>query len=359
MPQEHIAVLKLLQVVFSGRVVAIPKGTDWAKTIKTATSQGVLAVCYDAFERLRNQGGSTPDVDTLMDWMAKTEHEKTLYTQYVDKVASLADFYRQHGIKMMLLKGYGLSLNYPTPSCRPVGDIDVYLFGEKERGDELVEHQLGITVEKGYDKHSSFHYKGVVIENHETYISNDTHASNVRLDAILKTQMNKDELIKSPIPYCYLPSATWNAIYLLRHAGEHFATNEIFLRHVLDLGAFYLRFYQDIDWERVLKVYADEGMMPFYDAIATICVRDIGMEAQCFKDYHHNESLADKVLADIFAEKKELPMNGVGIRKMGRWKYGFKKTIRWWHNRWKYKMVYNESMWQSFYGLAKNRLKHM
>jgi hypothetical protein len=32
--------------------------------------------------------------------------------------------------------------------------------------------------------------------------------------------------------------------------------------------------------------------------------------------------------------------------------YDYKKTKRLWKNRWKYKMVYNESLWQSFWTLG-------
>lgn len=51
----------------------------------------------------------------------------------------------------------------------------------------------------------------------------------------------------------------------MRHAGEHFATNEISLRHVLDLGFFFERFHNEIDWDYVLSVYNKEGMKRFYD----------------------------------------------------------------------------------------------
>lgn len=48
---------------------------------------------------------------------------------YLQAVASLAGFYNAHGYKMMVLKGYACSLNWPRPEHRPCGDIDIWLFG--------------------------------------------------------------------------------------------------------------------------------------------------------------------------------------------------------------------------------------
>jgi len=63
---------------------------------------------------------------------------KAEYGQYVGAIVSLAKEYSSAGIDTMLLKGYGLSLNWPVPEHRPVGDIDTYHFGKWRKADELV-----------------------------------------------------------------------------------------------------------------------------------------------------------------------------------------------------------------------------
>lgn len=47
------------------------------------------------------------------------------YRKYQLAIRKLAGLYRSEGIDMLLLKGYGLSLNYPVPEHRPSGDIDI------------------------------------------------------------------------------------------------------------------------------------------------------------------------------------------------------------------------------------------
>lgn len=50
-------------------------------------------------------------------------------------------------------------------------------------------------------------------------------------------------------------------------------------------------------------------------------------------------------------------MSTVGIDTLGKkLKYVIGKSRRWWHNRWKYSLVYNENILESFVWLAKNRM---
>lgn len=268
------------------------------------------------------------------------------------------------GIRMLLLKGYGCSLCYPKPEHRPTGDIDVYLFGKKDEADDLVEKCLGIKVHREYHKHSTFNYGGVEVENHAKFIDDVSHKSNIRFEQILMSVLDKEECLKSPIDNVLLPSPTFNALFLLRHTGEHFASNEITLRQVLDVGTFFQRYHSKIDWALIFKVYKEERMLRFFNAIATICVECLGIDVACFASddkqytYQSDTALAERVLSDIFAKKDVLPMSTAGIDTIGKkLRYAIDKSHRWWHNRWKYQLVYNENLVESFRWLARNRMK--
>ena len=247
------------------------------------------------------------------------------------------------GIRMLLLKGYGCSLCYPKSEHRPTGDIDVYLFGKKDEADDLVEKCLGIKVHREYHKHSTFNYGGVEVENHAKFIDDVSHKSNIRFEQILMSVLDKEECLKSPIDNVLLPSPTFNALFLLRHTGEHFASNEITLRQVLDVGTFFQRYHSKIDWALIFKVYKEERMLRFFNAIATICVECLGIDVACFASddkqytYQSDTALAERVLSDIFAKKDVLPMTTAGIDTIAKkLKYAIDKSHRWWHNRWKY-----------------------
>lgn len=104
--------------------------------------------------------------------------------------------------------------------------------------------------------------------------------------------------------------------------------------------------------------------MRFFNAIATICVENIGLDAVCFASddklfsYQSDSILSDRILSDIFEKKDMLPMSTAGIDTIGKkLKYAIGKSHRWWHNRWKYQLVYNENLAESFWWLARNRMK--
>mgnify|MGYP004446200285 FL=1 len=204
---------------------------------------------------------------------------------------------------------------------------------------------------------------GVEVENHAKFIDDVSHKSNIRFEQILMSVLDKKEFLPSPIDNVLLPSPTFNALFLLRHTGEHFASNEITLRHVLDVGTFFHRYHPKIDWALVFKVYKEERMLRFFNAIATICVEYLGIDAACFASddkqytYQSDTALADHILSDIFEKKDVLPMTTTGIDTIAKkLKYAIDKSYRWWHNRWKYQLVYNENLVESFWWLARNRM---
>lgn len=341
----------------------LPDSSNWQTLYPLALHQGVSAILLDAIGLLPSE--MRPPKPTLLQWIGQSMMMEKMYAKHRGLISSLASIYAKDGIRMLLLKGYGCSLCYPKPEHRPTGDIDVYLFGKKDEADALVENELGVKVHREYHKHSTFSYGGVEVENHAKFIDDVSHKSNIRFEQILMSVLEKVECLPSPIDNVLLPSPTFNALFLLRHTGEHFAANEIKLRHILDFGLFFQRFHSQIDWRMVYKVYKEERMMRFFNAIATICVEYIGMDAACFASddklytYQSDTALADRILSDIFEKKDVLPMSTAGIDTIAKkLKYAIQKTHRWWHNRWKYKLVYNENLVESFWWLARNRINY-
>ena len=105
--------------------------SNWEELYELALVQGVAAIALDGINRFFENGISLSiDFQTKMDWIGEVTQMEQRYQQYEKNIRKLGAFYLEHGIKMMVLKGYGLSLNYPIPSHRPCGDIDIYLFEE-------------------------------------------------------------------------------------------------------------------------------------------------------------------------------------------------------------------------------------
>ena len=108
---------------------------DWGAVIKLAAAQGVLAIAWDGLQRLiandQILANELPSRDILLRWVANIDSIEKSYAKQKAAIRKLATFYNRNGFEMMLLKGYGLSLCYPTPEHRPCGDIDIWLFEEQ------------------------------------------------------------------------------------------------------------------------------------------------------------------------------------------------------------------------------------
>ena len=133
---------------------------NWRVLSQLAIKHGVIAIAVDGLQSLyeyrRLESETFADKQLRLQMYAQTIAIEQQYQQYCNKMSNLLFFYQQHGIKTMLLKGYGLSLCYPKPNHRPPGDIDVYHFGCGGEADECLKKVLNITIKQNEDKHSTF-----------------------------------------------------------------------------------------------------------------------------------------------------------------------------------------------------------
>lgn len=88
----------------------------------------------DGIERLQKE--LMPPKLMLVQWIGEVSqiYEKR-FAEYRKAIGDIAGFYNSHGFKMMVLKGYACSLDWPKPEHRPCGDIDVWLFGQQKEAD--------------------------------------------------------------------------------------------------------------------------------------------------------------------------------------------------------------------------------
>ena len=101
---------------------------DWQVIEALAAEQGLSAVVVDGVDKLPLE--SRPPKPMLLQWIGETlQGYEYRYGQYCKAIAEMASFYNKHGFRMMVLKGYACSLDWPRPDHRPCGDIDIWLFG--------------------------------------------------------------------------------------------------------------------------------------------------------------------------------------------------------------------------------------
>lgn len=351
MNQTTETLFKLIRVAIGNEDdIAFSCSVNWQDVYGMSMKQGVGAIACDGLLSLNE---CDIDEELRYKWMGQSLVIEKKYAKQKQSIESLVAFYQRHGIRVMVLKGYGLSLNYPVPQHRPAGDIDIILFGDKVKSDELVERELGIKVKKSYEKHSSFVFHGVTVENHSTFFDNHSHPSNKYVnDRLFQLIEGRTESVIVGESCFEIPSSTFMALHLLRHTACDFAANSISLRQVLDWALLVFRRGRDMDWSVIESFVCETGMWQFYTMINTFCRKSLFIDN--FPQSVDNSDDEELFLEDIINGKRvsDFPLPSKKIA------YGIEKTLQFWQNRWKYRMVYNDSLPKLYISNAINRLKH-
>ena len=329
----------------------VPKSVDWKVIKSIAEKQGLLAIILDGIERLPNT--QRPPQTILLQWIGGTLQEyEQRYKLYRKAISSLAGLYNKHGYKMMVLKGYACSQDWPKPEHRPCGDIDIWLFGHYKDADDVLSKD-GIVIDSSHHHHTVFEWQGFSVENHYDFINVHHHKSHVALEKVLKELGQDDsQYIELDGEKVYLPSPNLHALFLIKHAVLHFCSTELTLRQILDWAFFVERHGKDVNWDWLLGILEEYGMLPFFNIVNAICVEDLGVDASIFPSVQFIPSQKDKVLNEIFSYVFEDDItSNIFMRQ-------FHRFQRWRRNGWKHELCYKESMWSAFwYGVWGHLLK--
>ena len=335
--------LSIIRLGIGHDAYSLTKTVDWNAVEALAMEHGLSAILVDGVEILPED--KRPPKMALLQWIGEVlQNYESRYNQYHNALGSLAAFYNQHGFKMMVLKGYGLSLNYPKPNHRPCGDIDIWLFGQQKEADALLAKECGIEIDNEHHHHTVFEWNGFSVENHYDFLNVHHHKSNVEMEKILK-DLGKDNSNSVDVndEKVYFPSANLHALFMLRHAMSNFASTGFNLRQLLDWGFFAKKHKSEINWKWLDKQLEHFGMKKLYDIFNAICVGDLGFDVNIFPEVQFDPMMKDRVLNDILSPEFNEIESGGFIRR------AIFKYRRWKANAWKHELCFKESMWSAFW----------
>lgn len=329
---------------------SIPSNTDWKAIEDFSFQQGLSAIVLDGIERLSDE--ARPPKELLLQWIGNTlQSYEYRYELYRRAIAELAAWHSTNGYKMMVLKGYSCSLNWPKPEHRPCGDIDIWQFGKQKEADKALAKDKGIKIDNSHQHHTVFIWRDFMVENHYDFINVYHHKSSAEVEKILKRLGEDDShFVEVYGEKVFLPSANLHALFLLRHAMSEFASSCINVRQVLDWAFFVEKNGKDVDWDWLLGVLDKFNMREFFNCINAICVNDLGFSATLFPNVQYLPDIKERVLHDIiFPEFTAVEPKGFLPRVIYKYR-------RWKANGWKHKLCYKESMWSAFWSGVWNHL---
>ena len=285
---------------------------DWRECYRMAARQGVMAVAWDAIVKLNAE--QQPPKKIKLSWATGVAAYEQNYHRYCATISELTEFYADHGIATMILKGVGFSTLYPVPSHREGGDIDIYTYSadrtkmsdaEANSLANRLMQQQGIKVDTSNYKHSHFHYKGIPIENHRFFLDTKDYKIAQQVEDILKRNMAPQPATLSG-GQVMIPSPAFNSLFIIFHAAQHYGAD--------------LTLHQLCDWAIQIKNFglnipeeiSDKRFLNGIAAFTHICNRHRGTSV----DVKGGEELAEEIMNEILSPKyaTDVPVkNKIGI----------------------------------------------
>ena len=346
MQSSKEAFLALVRLGVGHSAGILPLTYNWEKIQALSEAQGLSGVLVDGIEKLPD--GQKPPKPVLLQWIGEVllgyEYRYELYRRTIGEMAA---FYNEHGFKMMVLKGYACSLDWPKPEHRPTGDIDIWQFGQQREADAVLAKEKGIKIDSSHHHHTVFDWRDFMVENHYDFVNVHVHESSRELEKVFK-ELGKDDthVVELYGETVYLPSPNLHALFLLRHMVSHFAAANITLRQVLDWAFFVQAHTKEIDWRWLVDLLEKYHMKDFYCCLNAICVKDLGFPVNMFPSVQFEPRLKERVLEDILDPTFTAESPKGVVRRL------LYKYRRWQGNAWKQEMCYEESRWSAFwYGI--------
>lgn len=315
---------------------------EWQQLFRMAAQQGVVAIVYDVVSRLPKE--MQPPRSTNIQWALSVEAIENRYELQRKTSALLAKLWSEQGLQTIVMKGLAIGTYYPQPAHRECGDLDCFLVKSGsttsdgyELGNRLCE-QIGAKVERDYYKNSHIKYRGLMVENHRFYLPVRGGRKVKELERHLEKVALRGRTSMVPDTKLIVPSPDFNALFLTMHALNHFISEGIKLRHILD-WALLLKAEQDnINWQEFYEWSDKMHMTRFADALTAISVKYIGLEITN-PAIHTTSPFADRILEDTLFKSE-----GVFNKGYSAWKSRFMQVRNKFSYTWKYHKIYQKSI---------------
>lgn len=326
-------------------LISLPADIMWDDVISLATTNGLDAISFDGLQAVYDRLSSSDAVELdkslgerRYGWMGLTLQAEQDFEAYSHKLFDLVTLLEKEGFPVLILKGYGLSLYYPVPAHRPTGDIDMFLFGHGKDADAFIINKLGKDVKQNEDKHSTFQFRGLAVENHATFLNTLEHKSLIAIETYLERESLSSPTVSIEGAVFHVLSTTMNAIFLPCHIASHFVFGGIHLKQLTDWAVFVMKQGKHIDWDIPRKLSTDAGFFEFFRALNEIVVEQFGVSPDCLPDWGFDRDLVDRIWADTLHPRKDLINRNV-----------LEKVIDYFSASWKYRLVYRDSMFTNFF----------
>lgn len=296
--------------------------TDWEGIYKISKIQALLGIVLDGIELLPEN--YRPPRDLYLKWCAEVLQIEDNNLKLDIEVANLFVFLRENGVEPVLMKGQGVALNYPNPSHRSCGDIDIYIGKENyDKVNELLSID-GTSLDKYELKHMAYDWHDVIIENHRIMSNLLSPKSRKNHGKIIKSWHNSDNVSKVTISdtNITIPPIDYNAIYLLLHSVTHLMGQGIGLRQICDWCMFLHNNHKSLDKGIIKKYLEDVGLLNAWKVFGAMSVKYLGLKPEyLFFSYSDKDMKLGEFIINDILDKGNFGFEGLKKRKFQKYRF--------------------------------------
>ena len=263
--------------------------TDWEEILVLARQQTVMSLVAEAAMKLPRNLQPPAAITTRMRGIVTTNiRTHALLNRTLAEAVTL---FNDNGIPTVLFKGQGVAMNYPEPTLRNCGDIDLYVGANLYDKACTVAQAWGGKDEHATtsEKHYHFNHNGVAVELHRIAEQLPLPWHNARFQRWTRRHLHYGGLRQVIIAGAevQLPPVQFDALYIFNHLWHHFSSGGgIGLRQVCDWVRYLHTFGHEIDPMQLERDLCAFGLWKPWQLFGCLAVDVLGLPVEEFPFYN-------------------------------------------------------------------------
>lgn len=247
---------------------------DWDTLFDESQNHGLTTWVWEGISMLPLE--KQPSRQQRISWALSAQEVIDNYYSNKKVLSDLIDLCNKNQIKLMVLKGFGLSRIYPKPQLRAFGDIDVFVFDDYEKLNRI----LGTGDETSDGKHSEIMFEGLEIENHKTIIYTHTRKYK-KANRFIESTLTNVNITEDGY---YVLSDESNLVFLLMHSLTHFnSVCFVSIRNILDFAMFICVNQNKLDPAHCKQIMKKLELLKSFELFINLSEWVLGIS---FSEYH-------------------------------------------------------------------------
>lgn len=294
---------------------------NWNEIYDYSRRQTLLGIVLDGIDLLPQE--LRPNRLLYLKWCAEVLRIEDENKRIDKEVVNLFNMLRSHDVEPVLMKGQEVALNYPNPSHRACGDIDIYI-GKKnyDKVNRLLEEE-GMPLEKWSPKHMMYLWHDVIVENHRILVKMFSPKAHRKLMATVdgwhlsgntgKVKIEGSDITVMPLDF--------EVVFLLLHSVIHLIGEGIGLRQSCDWAMVLDRKHDQIDREKVIALLKDIRLDNAARIFGALAVKYLGMpEEDLILPFNESDSHEADLLMEDMWKNGNFGFSGLkGHKRTGNW----------------------------------------